>query len=59
MKCHLGGDPRYEFRTCRDKYCAWWSSDKEKCAILILAEKAHINTTAKVIMDSYDGGKDW
>ena len=59
MKCPLGGDPRYSFRDCQKQYCAWWSEKDEKCAITIIAEKTHINTTSKVIIDSYDGGKDW
>ena len=54
MKCPLGGDPRYSFRDCLKRSCAWWSEKNEKCAITLIAEKEHINTTAKVTINSYD-----
>ncbi len=49
----------HSFKDCQKQYCAWWSEKNKKCAITLIAEKAHINTTTKVIIDSYDGGKDW
>lgn len=52
MKCPLGGDPRYAFRDCLKWSCAWWSEKNEKCAITLIAEKEHINTTAKVTINS-------
>lgn len=59
MKCILEGDPRYYLKDCQKHYCAWWSEEDEKCAIILIEEKGHINTTAKVTIDSYDGGGNW
>ncbi len=27
---------------CDEKYCAWWSERKQKCAALVIAEKRYV-----------------